>query len=151
YLVAFLVAANQYVPLLGAHGLLPVRLLLSNPLLKFWDAPSLFWINHSDTFITAVIWCGLVLAVLAVTGISDRFGMWLSVSVWASLWALYLSLVNVGQVFYGFGWESILLETGFLAIFLGASKTKPPAVVMYLLLWVLFRIMFGAGMIKMRG
>jgi membrane protein implicated in regulation of membrane protease activity len=71
--------------------------------------------------------------------------------LWALLWALYLSFVNVGQLFYGYGWESMLVETGFLAIFLGAGPTAPPAVVFWLIGWLLFRNMFGAGLIKIRG
>jgi hypothetical protein len=59
--------------------------------------------------------------------------------------------VNVGQTFYGFGWETLLLEIGFLAIFLGSSDTSPPQLVIWLLRWVLFRVMFGAGLIKLRG
>ena len=35
--------------------------------------------------------------------------------MWAALWVLYLSFVNVGQTFYGFGWETLLLEAGLLA------------------------------------
>jgi hypothetical protein len=147
YLIAFLIAADQFIPLLGEHGLLPVRLYL--PLTNFWEAPSLFWWDHSDRFITTAIWCGLTLSVLALTGISERWNTAFSASVWTLLWALYLSLVNVGQVFYGFGWEMILLETGFLAIFLGSGQA--PRIVLWLLLWELFRIMFGAGMIKLRG
>ncbi|MGO9610697.1 MAG: lipase maturation factor family protein, partial [Verrucomicrobiia bacterium] len=131
------------------HGLLPVKLFL--PRSTFWEAPGIFWISHSDSFITTAIWSGLRLSVLAVTGLSERWSIWLSVVVWMLLWVIYLSLVNVGQVFYGFGWETILLESGFLAIFLGSSDVKPPRIVLWLLLWVLFRIMFGAGMIKMRG
>ncbi len=91
------------------------------------------------------------MSLVALTGLSERFSTLFSATIWALLWLLYLSLVNVGQVFYGFGWETILLESGFLAIFLGARKTKPPRIVLWLLLWVLFRIMFGAGMIKLRG
>ena len=41
------------------------------------------------------------------------------------MWAIYLSLVNVGQIFYGFGWESLLLEAGFLAVFLGPAAHGP--------------------------
>jgi len=149
YLIAFLIGANQYIPLLGAHGLLPVRLFL--PQVRFWDAPSMFFFDHSDSFITTAIWCGLGLSVLAVTGISERWNTAFSAAVWALLWVVYLSLVNVGQVFYGFGWETMLLETGFLAIFLGSTNTKPPRIVLWLLLWELFRVMFGAGMIKLRG
>jgi len=149
YLIAFIIAANQYIPLLGEHGLLPVRLFL--PHARFWEAPSIFWLDHADSFITTMTWFGLGLSLLAVTGISDRWNILFSVVVWTLLWIIYLSLVNVGQTFYGFGWETILLESGFLAIFLGSSNTKPPRIVLWLLLWVLFRIMFGAGMIKMRG
>jgi hypothetical protein len=71
--------------------------------------------------------------------------------LWAVLWALYLSIVNVGQVWYGFGWESLLLETGFLAVFLGNASTAPPTLVLWLLCWLLFRVEFGAGLIKLRG
>jgi len=59
--------------------------------------------------------------------------------------------VNVGQVFWGFGWETMTLEAGFLAIFLGSRDTKTPAVLIWFLRWVLFRLMFGAGLIKLRG
>src|SRR5258708_5856055 len=97
YLVAFTVAANQFVPLLGERG----------------------------TVAAAI--------------------------VWGALWLLYLSFVNVGQTFYGFGWETLLLEAGFLAIFLGGSATTPSAWLVWMYTWVLFRLMFGAGLIKLRG
>ena len=72
-------------------------------------------------------------------------------AIWAWMWVAYLSIVNVGQTWYGFGWESLLLECGFLAMFLGARDTAPPTIVIWMFRWVLFRLMFGAGMIKMRG
>jgi hypothetical protein len=67
------------------------------------------------------------------------------------MWVLYLSIVNVGQTFYGFGWETLLLEAGFLAAFLGSRDSPPPLPVMVLFWWLVFRLEFGAGMIKMRG
>jgi hypothetical protein len=73
------------------------------------------------------------------------------VAVWLALWALYLSVVNVGQTFYGFGWETLLLEAGFLAVFLGPAATAPPTLVLWLYRWLLFRVEFGAGLIKLRG
>ncbi len=149
YLIGFCIILNQYVPLLGAHGLMPVRLLLER--ISFWDAPSLFWLNASDGFLQAMGWTGIVLAAAAMSGFSDRFGMTVSAAVWFSLWALYLSFVNAGQTFYGFGWESVLLEAGFLAIFLGPAKSEVPKIIILFLRWVLFRIMFGAGLIKLRG
>jgi hypothetical protein len=72
-------------------------------------------------------------------------------AVWLVLWALYLSIVNVGQTFYGFGWETLLLEAGFLAVFLGPAAQAPPTLVLWLYRWLLFRVEFGAGLIKLRG
>jgi hypothetical protein len=73
------------------------------------------------------------------------------VLTWGTLWAVYISFVNVGQTFYGFGWESMTLEAGFYAIFLGNRRTAPPRIPMWALRWMLFRVMFGAGLIKIRG
>ena len=149
YLIAFLNAANQFIPLLGERGLQPVRRFLRY--VPFRRAPSLFFLNCSDRFITGAIWCGIVLSIFAVSGWSESFGLIVSMLTWALLWMIYLSLVNVGQTFYGFGWETMLTETGFLAIFLGSADTRAPVVVMWLIVWVLFRTMFGAGMIKLRS
>ncbi|MBI2346636.1 MAG: lipase maturation factor family protein [Deltaproteobacteria bacterium] len=149
YCIGFLGALNQYRPLLGERGILPVGQFLQRT--QFWDHPSLFWANHSDRFVMAILGVGLALAVVALSGLSEQFGLACSTIVWALLWVFYLSLVNVGQTWYAFGWESILLETGFLAIFLGSKGTAPPEIVIWLIKWVLFRIMFGAGLIKLRG
>jgi len=149
YLIAFLIAANQFIALLGERGLQPVRLFVRQ--IPFRRAPSLFYINCSDRFITATIWFGIALSIFAITGLSESFGLGVSMLTWALLWMIYLSLVNVGRTFYGFGWETMLAETGFLAIFLGSCDTRPPVVVMWLILWLLFRTMFSAGMIKVRA
>ncbi len=149
YLIAFLIAANQFIPLLGERGLQPVRRFVSH--VPFRRAPSLFYISCSDRFITTAIWSGVALSIFAATGFSESFGLAVSMITWALLWIIYLSLVNVGQTFYGFGWETMLCETGFLAIFLGSAHTRAPVIVMWLIVWVLFRTMFGAGMIKMRS
>jgi hypothetical protein len=149
YTIGFLVAINQFRPLLGTHGLMPVPWFLQHT--RFAEAPSLFFAHYSDTFAMLLSWSGLVCALLAITGVSERFGTPVSMIVWAWMWIAYLSIVNVGQTWYSFGWESLLLECGFLAIFLGARHTAPPAVVIWMYRWVLFRLMFGAGMIKLRG
>jgi hypothetical protein len=149
YLIAFLVAVNQFRPLLGEHGLLPVPRFVGR--VEFQQTPSLFFLWPRDTAFTLFAWIGVGLSVLALAGISERYGWWLSVPVWALLWAIYLSFVNVGQTFYAFGWESMLLEAGFLAIFLGPSRYAPSAILIWLLRWMEFRVMFGAGLIKLRG
>ena len=148
YVVAFLCAANQFVPLLGAHGLMPVSRFVR--VVPFRAAPSVFYLFDSDTAFRTASWLGVALATLLFTGSFDRIG-WVSATLWAALWVLYLSFVNVGQIFYGFGWESLLLETGFFAIFLGSSAATPSAPLLWIWRWVLFRIMFGAGLIKLRG
>ena len=149
YLIGFIVALNQFRPLLGERGLLPVTDYVRQ--VSFREAPSLFHFFPKDAAFVTVAWLGIGLSCLAVTGLSDRYSTGFSMLVWALLWALYMSFVNVGQTFYGFGWESILLEIGFYTIFLGARNTAPQVIVIWMLRWVLFRVMFGAGLIKLRG
>jgi Lipase maturation factor len=149
YVVAFLVALNQFRPLIGTHGMLPVPRFLARS--SFRASPSLFHLHWSDRFFAACCCGGLVLSLAALGGLVERLPLWAWMVVWAVLWAVYLSIVNVGQVWYGFGWESLLLETGFLTIWLGPASVAPPTLVLWLLRWLLFRLEFGAGLIKMRG
>ncbi len=149
YLIAFLIALNQFRPLLGERGLLPVPLFVKQ--IHFFDSPSLFYFCPKDSAFAIAAWIGILLSSLAVTGLSERYTCWFSIAVWGGLWVLYLSFVNVGQTFYAFGWESILLEAGFYTIFLGPASMAPPKLVIYMLRWLEFRIMFGAGLIKIRG
>ncbi|TMD11735.1 MAG: lipase maturation factor family protein [Chloroflexi bacterium] len=149
YLVAFLVAAFQFRPLLGAHGLLPVPLFLRR--VRFLDAPTLFHLHYSDPLLLAVAWGGVLLSIAVVVGLPDVAPPAVAIPIWFALWALYQSIVNVGQIFYAFGWETLLLEAGFLAIFLGAGPTVPPWPLILLLRWLVFRVEFGAGLIKLRG
>ncbi|HVM02126.1 MAG TPA: lipase maturation factor family protein, partial [Acidimicrobiales bacterium] len=149
YVVAFLVAANQFRPLLGERGLLPTPRFLAA--VTFRQAPSLFHLHYSDRFVAVVAWSGAGLAALCAAGIPQAGPWWASMAAWAVLWALYLSIVNVGQRFYGFGWESLLLEAGFLAVFLGPADWAPPTLLIVALRWLLFRLELGAGIIKMRG
>ena len=149
YLVAFLNVRNQFAPLLGERGLLPVPRFLERR--SFRDAPSLFHWRFSDRLVGGVAWIGIALSVGALIGSTDWLPLWGSVVWWLVMWALYLSIVNVGQTFYGFGWESLLLEAGFLVAFLGNDSAAPPLLVLWLFRWLLFRVEFGAGLIKMRG
>jgi hypothetical protein len=149
YVVAFVAAARQYRALLGDHGLTPVSRYLART--GFRQSPSLFHLHHSDRFFLAVAWAGGVLALATVAGLTDVIPLAAAMAVWAVLWFLYLSIVNVGQRWYSFGWESLLLETGLLAVFLGNDDVAPPLLVLVLLRWLLFRVEFGAGLIKMRG
>jgi hypothetical protein len=149
YVVAFLSAANQFRALLGSHGLLPIPAYLRR--MSFREAPSVFHWHYSDRFFAAVAWSGVAISVAVAAGATDLVPWPVAMLVWLVLWALYLSIVNVGQRWYSFGWESLLLEAGFLATFLGNDDVAVPVTTLFLLRWLLFRLEFGAGLIKLRG
>ena len=147
-LIAFIAALNQWKALLGANGFLPAALYFKQ--VPFRASPSLFYWWSGDWVFTAAAWTGLLLSLAVLTGMASQSN-WSHVTVWAAIYLLYLSFVNAGQDFYAFGWESILLEACFFAIFLGSSRAMPQAIPLWLFRWLLFRILFGAGLIKMRG
>ncbi len=159
YVVAFLIIVNQWQPLLGSHGLLPAREVLDGlaqtrgrGLLTFLRLPTLFLFDPSDTAFRVGGYVGLALSLCLLCGLAN-------VPMLFALWLLYLSYVHAGRTFYGYGWEILLLETGFLAIFLAptlqagpfARGTPPSPIVIALLRWLIFRVMLGAGLIKLRG
>jgi hypothetical protein len=157
YAVAFLVAANQIVPLIGARGLTPLGPVVDSVTSQqsvpslFIQFPSLFWFNHSDAMLVGAAWAGFALAVVVAAGYANALMM-------LALWFLYMSFVHLGEEWYGYGWEIQLLETGFLAVFLCPlwdarpfPRRAPPTVVLWLFRWLIFRIMLGAGLIKLRG
>jgi len=158
YAIAFLIAINQILPLIGSQGLLPVGIYLKQVSAwlgsdgaGFMRLPSLFWFWHSDTALLMVAWIGFLLSLIVVAGFANAPVLFI-------LWALYMSFVHVGQEWYAYGWEIQLTETGFLAIFLCPlldmrpfPKYAPPLPIIFLFRWLIFRIMLGAGLIKIRG
>jgi hypothetical protein len=158
YAVAFLVAANQLVPLIGEHGLTPashflnvVRAQLGSSTAGMLRMPTLFWVGISDNAMLIFSWLGFALSLVVLAGYANAILL-------AVLWAMYMSIVHIGQIWYGYGWEIQLLETGFLSIFLCPlldgrpfPKCRPPILVIWLFRWLGFRIMIGAGLIKLRG
>lgn len=158
YAIAFLVAINQIIPLIGSHGLTPLNVylkqvsdVLGSASAGFWKLPSIFWFWHSDSMLVTFAWIGFVLSLVVVAGYANSIMLTI-------LWILYMSFVHVGQEWYGYGWEMQLTETGFLAIFLCPlldarpfPKREAPFPIIVLFRWLIFRIMFGAGLIKLRG
>src|SRR5207245_2218664 len=117
----------------------------------FFRLPSLFWFWHSDTALLTAAWIGFLLSLVVLAGYANA-------PLMAVLWLLYMSFVHVGQEWYGYGWEIQLTETGFLAIFLCPLADmrpfplrEPPLPIIILFRWLIFRIMLGAGLIKIRG
>lgn len=158
YLAAFYSAWRQLVPLIGHRGLLPADAFLQqlrehdgSTAAGFANLPSVFWFGISDRGLLVVAGSGVALSLLVTFGYANSIVMLL-------LWMLYTSIVNVGQLWYSYGWEIQLLETGFLAVFLCPlldgrpfSRRPPPIVIIWLYRWLIVRIMLGAGLIKIRG
>lgn len=149
FVIAFVSTALQFPALLGERGLLPVPRYLSR--VDRPPGPTLFRRHYSDTLLRLVAWTGAVLAASVVAGLPQLGPPWVPMLVFLALWLLYMSIVNVGQVFYGFSWEILLLEAGFLAAFLGSNESSTPVITIIAFRWLVFRLEFGAGMIKMRG
>jgi hypothetical protein len=158
YFVAYLGIIEQWPALLGSRGLTPVPAFLarakdhfSSTLEAVVRLPSLFWLDASDACISCLAWLGALLSLAVLLGYANAVML-------ALLWVIYLSFVHVGQVWYSFGWEIQLCETGFLCVFLVPlldgrpfPRRAPSMVVIWLLRWLIVRIMLGAGLIKLRG
>ncbi|CAL1540716.1 unnamed protein product [Lymnaea stagnalis] len=172
YFVAYSVSLNSNKQLLGKDGLLPANQYLNNirshvGSSSWWSlvsaAPTLLWFvdyeTHIDWWLDTIAWVGLAIAVfMMMTGAGN----------WPLLlleWILYHSLVTFLFIFSIFvlvchtGWESQVLETGFLTTFLcpllslaSVPKSTPPSkIIIFAYRWLIFRIMLGAGLIKIRG
>jgi hypothetical protein len=157
YFVAFVSTMRQGPALIGEHGLLPARHWLDDiarvtgsRFEAFVKLPSIFWIDASDTTIVVTCAIGALLSAAVMAGVTNA-------GVMLVLWVIQLSLHSVGQVFWGYGWEIQLLETGMLAALLCPLRTwrpfasAPPASAIWLMRWLVVRIMLGAGLIKLRG
>lgn len=156
FLVAFISTLNQFRPLLGERGLLPAPVLLDwvgdKPSRRRMLHPTIFLrVRYTDRRLVALCGGGIAVSALLVVGIPQLGPPWAPMVAFLVLWLGYMSIVSIGQTFFSFGWEMLLLEAGFLAAFLGSRDQPPPTVVIVLFWWLLFRVEFGAGMIKIRG
>jgi hypothetical protein len=154
YVFAFVGLLVQGLPLLGAHGLTPAQQYvdwLHGQGETFWDTPSLFMLDASDTALVGWAIAGLVLSLCVLVGYAN-------LPILLAVWFIYGSYERVGQLWWGFGWEIQILETTLLAAFLvhpydprPLRAPQPPAIAIVLMRWLVFRIMLGAGLIKWRG
>jgi len=157
YLIAFLSFWRQSAGLIGEHGILPAETFFARAREflggdAFWQLPSFLWWGADSMALN--VWCalGVVASLLLLFGV-------LPAPCLIFLWANYLSLIVAGQVFYQFQWDVLLLETGFLAIFLAPwrwftpwrSRSDPPRLARFLLLWLLFRLMMASAVVKLTG
>ncbi|WP_422116711.1 lipase maturation factor family protein [Brachybacterium sp. UNK5269] len=152
FVLAFASTHRQFPVLLGERGLLPTPEYLERagdyvgPTIFRWRATP-----YSDRLLRLMCLAGILLGVSVVVGLPQQGPAWATIPVFLAMWGLYLSIHSVGRIFYGYGWESMLLECGFLVGFLGSQAVAPPLLMMLFLRWMLLRLEFGAGMIKLRG
>lgn len=150
YLFAFSSAFIQLEGLLGSDGILPVRQYLAAiatqfGFTRFFLFPTVAWLSSSDFFLQCYCLLGIACSIGFLTGLRPR--------LWAiALWILYFSLVAIGQDFYGYQWDALLLEAGFLAIWLSPLSSIRYAHASTVLTWLfrllLFRLIFSSGVAK---
>lgn len=146
YLIAFASFGWQVRGLIGAQGIQPVTEFFAEVMRQygpsgFWQAPTIFWWVHSDLGIEMIVWGGAIIAAVAAIGRPNTSGQRAALVV---LFLYYLSIVNGGQIFMTYQWDFLLLEAGFLTLFL-----KPVWTRVWLFRWLLFRLMFESGAVKL--
>ena len=146
YCIAFVSFGRQIRGLIGGQGILPVTEFLAEAARqlgasRFWQVPTLCWWANSEYALESIVWGGAVLACVAAIIRPHSSGQ---KAAFACLFVLYLSLVTGGQIFMGYQWDYLLLEAGFLAIFLKPAYTR-----VWLFRWLLFRLMFESGAVKL--
>jgi predicted DCC family thiol-disulfide oxidoreductase YuxK len=155
YLAAFLSLWVQVDGLIGPRGILPAERYLdwiraqTGPS-RYWFVPTLAWLSAKPVMLHGLCAGGVLASLSVFFGFAPTLGLVLA-------WASYLSLSSISQVFLSYQWDALLLETGLLAIFLSPpawrlrfSRSSPPSTSALLLLrWLLFRLMFSSGAVKL--
>ena len=155
YAIAFISLWTQIHGLVGSRGILPVAEFLESVRSRtgperYWLLPTFSWLGASDLGLTLQCAAGSALALLLAIGAAPILTL-------LGCWALYLSLANVCRDFLWFQWDGLLLETGFLAIFLAPWRefsrpgTDPPPArpALWLVRWLLFRLMLSSAVVKL--
>ena len=160
YLIAFASLWTQLDGLIGDRGILPANAFLAAaknyctqqfpPASPIWNFPTVAWLNPHDVFLNLICIGGMVASALLIVGV-------LPILLLAILWILYLSLFVVGQDFLSFQWDILLLEAGLVSIFIAPFGFRSrflrdrhaPRIAIWLAWWLLFRLMFESGAVKL--
>jgi len=155
YFIAFTSFWVQWEGLVGENGILPVTEFFKQignryGASSFWYAPSLKWFITGFSGMNFICISGMILSILQIFGFLPRVSM-------MALWMFYLSVFTGGQRFLSFQWDILLLESGFLAIWLAPNCLRHKLSDQYplskgcvfLIRWLLFRLMFFSGVTKL--
>ncbi len=155
YFFAFLSVTLQWKGLIGSNGITPAADLMKavNDQLgesAWYQFPTLLLLNSSDAVIQSFCIGGMVSSIFVFVGVCPALFLLIN-------WVLYLSIINGDQTFLSFQWDILLLETGLLAVFYAPVRflpslsklSEPPLLVRWMLYWLLFRLMYGSGFVKL--
>jgi lipase maturation factor 1 len=155
YVLAFGSLWIQLDGLIGRDGIVPVAPLLGAVqnrlgIERLWQLPTLFWLGTSDGFFYLLCGLGVGLGILVMLGLLPALNLLV-------LWALYLSFATVCQPWLAFQWDNLLLETGFLSLWLAPltlydrlrHAVPPSPLALWSLRWLLVRLMFASGVVKL--
>jgi hypothetical protein len=155
YIIAFGSLWLQIDGLTGREGIVPIAPILETArdrigIQRWWQVPTLCWLDASDSFLHLLCGAGVGVATLVVLGLVPALSLLV-------LWVLYLSLATVCQPWLGFQWDNLLLETGFLSVWLAPLALRhrlryvmsPSPLAWWSLRWLLVRLMFASGMVKL--
>jgi len=155
YFSAFFPLLFQIEGLNGPSGILPAQSFLHavqvemGPL-RYWYAPTIFWLSAGRPMMMAVIWLGMAASVAAL------FNVWPRLS-FLVCFVCFLSFVSAAQAFSSYQSDSMLLEAGFLVLFVAPRgimpgwgiESPPSRASFFLLQWEWFRIYFESGIVKL--
>jgi hypothetical protein len=157
YFSAFFPLVFQIRGLIGPQGILPANEYLKSVAeqvgyARYWYVPSVLWFSSGGHMLIALCWVGMAAAVLLI------FNIWPRATL-AICFICFLSFVSAAGEFSGYQSDGMLLEAGFLSLFLapggfrpGFGEARPPTrAALYLLLWEWFRIYFESGVAKIAG
>lgn len=161
FIFAFLSLWVQIGGLAGSQGILPVAdhlqsvkdhfAIEGSPRQAWLQVPSLLWFGASDTMLHVWLAVGTAASLLLVAG-------WFPAATAFVAWGCYLSFAAAVPVFLNFQWDALLLETGLLVVFfvpwtrrLEYGSSAPPRLARLLAWWLLFRLMFESGVVKLFG
>ena len=156
YFSAFYSLLFQIRGLIGPNGILPTEPYLQavarslGPGLRIWYAPTLLWWSSGNGMLNAICWIGLIASVLLILNLLPR-------TMLAICFVLFLSFIAAAQDFSSYQSDGMLLEAGFLSLFLAPAGLRPefarwypgPRASWFLLLWEWFRIYFESGVVKL--
>ena len=161
YLIAFLSLWNQILGLIGSNGIIPAEKLVEaihkavadekmRQSVGYWDFPSVCLLYTSDGFLHGLCAIGVVASLCLAWGIAPIIAL-------VILWVDYLSIASVCSPFLNFQWDTLLLETGFLAIFLApgrllpnlARESPPSVIALWLQRLLLVKFMVASGVVKL--